>query len=299
MRKNFYKLLTDLYKKDKRVAILLGDIGVFSFNGLFKSEDKDRIYNLGILEQTMIGVSSGLSSAGFIPFVHSIAPFVTERCFEQLKLNLGYENKNVFVVSVGNSYDYAALGVTHHCPNDLKIMSSIPNFKVFCPGNSYEVKRIIEENISCESPKYIRLSETENNLDKIKSSYEDLEILKIDKNGICIVVGTGVKDFNKLLGSNPKTSILYTNKISDFDIGKLSRIIEENGIKTNITVIEPSYESGIVYKIAVSIKNIEALNSISIKNEFINKYGLKSQIDEYLQLDDESIINRIHKIYEN
>jgi transketolase len=98
------------------------------------------------MEQSMIGVASGLSKAGFIPFVHSIAPFITERCYEQLKLNLGYENINVFVVSVGGSYDYTGLGSTHHCPNDLRIVSSIPNFKTYCPGNSKDLIEIINSN---------------------------------------------------------------------------------------------------------------------------------------------------------
>ncbi len=254
---------------------------------------------MGILEQTMIGVASGLGSSGFIPFVHSIAPFITERCFEQLKLNLGYENKNAFIVSVGNSYDYAALGVTHHCPNDLKILSSIPNFRVFCPGNSHEVKKLIRENLSLPFPKYIRLSEVENNLSKIINDYEDLEILKLHENGICVVIGNGIKDFNKFFGPELKTSIVYSNNVSHFDVEKLNHIIESNGIKKNITVIEPSYEAGIIYKIATYIPNIERVSSISVDQEFIDKYGKKEDIDKYLKLDDESILERLNKIYEH
>jgi len=297
MRKDFYKFLSELYKKDSRIAILLGDIGVFSFNELFKSVDSKRIYNLGILEQSMIGVSSGLASCGFVPFVHSIAPFITERCFEQLKLNLGYECKNVFLVSVGNSYDYAALGVTHHCPNDLKIIGSIPNFKAFCPGNIYEVKKIIEENINVERPKYIRLSETSHNLSDIKGQYADLDILQLDKNGICVVIGTAIKDFKKLLNSDTKSTIVYSYNTSDFDISKLKSTIEEHGIKKKITVIEPSYECGILSKIAIGVDRIEFLRSICVPNKFIDKYGSKKEIDEFLGLDDESIINRINNLY--
>ena len=135
MRKHFYSYLNQLFKTNEKISILLGDIGVFSFKDSFDF-DSQRIYNMGIMEQSMIGVACGLSKSGFIPFIHSIAPFITERCYEQLKLNFGYEDVNAFVVSVGNSYDYAALGCTHHCPNDLRIISSIPNFKTYCPGNS-------------------------------------------------------------------------------------------------------------------------------------------------------------------
>jgi transketolase len=112
MRKHFYSYLSNLFKSRKDISILLGDIGVFAFKSCFEF-DNTRIFNMGIMEQTMIGVASGLSDNKIIPFIHSIAPFVTERCYEQLKLNLGYECKNAFVVSVGNSYDYASLGSTH------------------------------------------------------------------------------------------------------------------------------------------------------------------------------------------
>ena len=233
MRKHFYSYLNQLFKTNEKISILLGDIGVFSFKDSFDF-DSQRIYNMGIMEQSMIGVACGLSKSGFIPFIHSIAPFITERCYEQLKLNFGYEDVNAFVVSVGNSYDYAALGCTHHCPNDLRIISSIPNFKTYCPGNSKDVENIINENIDIKHPKYIRLSETENNLNLIKNDYEDLEILNLNKNGICIIVGNAIKDFNKLLNLN--CTILCTTNISEFNIDKLNNIIYNNGIVKNITI---------------------------------------------------------------
>jgi transketolase len=298
MRKEFYKYLTNLFKKNDKLCILLGDIGVFSFRDSFK-HDPNRIYNLGIMEQTMIGVACGLSKSGFVPFVHSIAPFITERCYEQLKLNLGYENVNCFLVSVGNSYDYSSLGCTHHCPNDLNIVSSIPNFKTFCPGNSNDVKKIISSTITEPSPKYIRLSETENNLASIKSNYEDLEILKLDKRGICIVVGNAIHDFKLLLDANINSTIIYTYNVSNFDINKLNIIIESNKIFKKITLVEPCYDSGILSQIATSQKNIESLKSISIPKIFIEKYGKKDNIDKHLKLDDASIIESLKAVYNN
>jgi transketolase len=245
------------------------------------------------MEQTMIGASCGLSKSGFIPFVHSIAPFITERCYEQLKLNLGYENVNCFIISVGNSYDYSALGCTHHCPNDLKIVSSIPNFKTFCPGNSEDVKRIINLTINDKCPKYIRLSEVENNLNSIKEKYEDLDILHLNKNGVCVVVGNSIKDLASFINLKPNYTILYTYNISEFNIDKLNNIIEQNQIDKKITIIEPCSDSGIVSKIATSIKNIESLTSISIPKMFIEKYGNRKEIDRELKLDDFSIIEKL------
>lgn len=293
MRKFFYKYLSDIFKENNKVAILLGDIGVFSFKSSFEL-DSSRIYNLGILEQSMIGISSALSSNGFIPFVHSIAPFITERCFEQLKLDLAYENRNVFIVSVGNSYDYSALGVTHHCPGDLRIISSIPNFKTFCPGNCHDVKKIIDSELFTKYPKYIRLSEVENNLTR---SCDDLEILKNGNKGIIIIIGNSIKKIDKLLNSSIDATILYSCNVSDFNFKKLNNIISDNNLIKKITVIEPSYSSGIIEKICINSQNIVSINSISVPFYFIDKYGNKNEIDIELELDDYSIIKKLEKIY--
>jgi transketolase len=296
MRKNFYKYLTSIFKTDERITILLGDIGVFSLKSAF-DHDPSRAYNLGIMEQTMTGAACGLSKSGFIPFIHSIAPFITERSYEQLKLNLGYENVNAFVISVGNSYDYAGLGCTHHCPNDLKIVSAIPNFKTFCPGNSKDVEEIINKNLNLKCPKYIRLSETENNLTSVFSDYEDLEELTSGSDGVCIILGNAIKDIASLIKSNPKYTILYTYNVSDFDVEKLSFIINSKNISKKITVIEPCATTEIVSKIACSLKNIDFIESISVPKIFIEKYGKKENIDKFLKLDDNSIIEKLSKIY--
>lgn len=298
MRKNFYKYLTSLFKNDNRTVILLGDIGVFSLKPAF-DHDPSRAYNLGIMEQSMIGAACGLSKSGFIPFVHSIAPFITERSYEQLKLNLGYEKVNSFVVSVGNSYDYAGLGCTHHCQNDLRIVSSIPNFKTYCPGNSNDVQEIISKNLEIQCPKYIRLSEVENNLVSLQTNYEDLAELHYNQNGICIIIGNAIKDIVSLVNSNPKYTIVYTYNISDFDVEKLNSIIEKGGISKKITVVEPCSDSGVISKIATSIRNIESIDSISVPKMFIEKYGKKENIDKYLGLDDNSIVEKLSKIYEH
>lgn len=294
MRKEFYSYLNNLFQEDKRVAILLGDIGVFSFQKSFEF-DKSRIYNMGIMEQTMIGVSSALSSKGFIPFVHSIAPFITERCYEQLKLNLGYESQDVFVVSVGNSYDYSGLGVTHHCPNDLRIVSSIPNFRTFCAGNISDVKEIVKDNLGLKYPKYIRLSEFSNNIDKIDISKYNLPN---KTGGVVIVLGNAIKNFDKLFKSGVNANFIYTYKVSDFDTRGLKSFFKEHPRTTkNITVVEPCSDSGIISKISLGLENIVKINSISVTNKFIDKYGSKDELDAYLGLDDDSIIERLKKIY--
>lgn len=291
MRKTFYSELQNIISKDSRVVALLGDIGVFSFKDSME-KFPDRVMNFGIMEQTMIGAACGLAKSGFIPFVHSIAPFITERCYEQLKLNFGYENVNAFVVSVGNSYDYAGLGCTHHCPNDLRIVSSIPHFTTFCAGNPSDVKRIIQQNLDSSGPKYIRLSEFSNNFDSLLPN----EFPNSTDNGnACVIIGNGIKDFRKLFAANIDCSFYYTYSVSDFPVGQLAADLMRHATK-KITVVEPCYDSGVLTKISLSIPNSE-IHSISIPKNFIESYGTKQEIDYSLDLDDDSIIKRLLNIY--
>ena len=115
MRKQLVRTVEAVLSEDDRVVLLLGDIGVFGFRNAFE-RFPHRVYNVGILEQATISMAAGLALEGFIPIFHSIAPFAVERALEQLKIDFGYQRLPGVIISVGASYDYAALGCTHHCP---------------------------------------------------------------------------------------------------------------------------------------------------------------------------------------
>jgi transketolase len=137
MRKQFASTLYEMMKTDENICVLLGDIGVFGFRKCFE-EFPTRTYNIGILEQSMISLAAGLSKTDLIPVVHTITPFIVERALEQIKVDFGYQKLNGNFISVGNSYDYAGLGCTHHCPGDIAILSSIPGIQLVAPGNDKE-----------------------------------------------------------------------------------------------------------------------------------------------------------------
>mgnify|MGYP001342780656 CR=1 FL=1 len=109
MRKAFPLTVERLMKKDKRIFCLLGDIGVFSFRNIFKNY-KNRIFNMSTMEQSMIGFGSGLSRSGFIPIIHTIAPFLVLRALDQIKIDFVYNKLPCNIVSVGASNDYSKLG---------------------------------------------------------------------------------------------------------------------------------------------------------------------------------------------
>jgi transketolase len=156
MRNSFVNTLTELALKDDRIFLLSADMGYSVFES-FKERFPDRFLNTGIAEQNTIGIAAGLAMSGKIVYVYSIIPFVTMRCFEQVRLDLAYNNTNVKLVGVGAGFTYGPFGVSHHSIEDISIMRSLPNMKVLCPGDPIETRALIKASYENFGPTYIRL----------------------------------------------------------------------------------------------------------------------------------------------
>jgi transketolase len=120
---------------------------------------------MGICENTIISVGAGLGAQGFFPFLHTINPFLTERCLEQIKLDLCYNQFGANIVTTGASFDYAWDGATHHCYTDLAILRLLPGMEVTQPGNPKELDTLIRSQYRNGKPTYFRLSDHSHKLD--------------------------------------------------------------------------------------------------------------------------------------
>ena len=162
MRKIFPITVEKLMKKDKKIFCLMGDIGIFSFRNIFKNYSK-RILNMSTMEQTMIGFGAGLAKAGHIPIIHSITPFLVLRALEQIKIDFVYNKLNCNLVSVGAANDYSKLGTTHHCFEDISVLSNYPDINLFLPSNPKELEHLINKNYNNKQVNYFRISENKDN----------------------------------------------------------------------------------------------------------------------------------------
>ena len=156
MRDAFFNELFELFVSDGRVAFVTGDLGYKLFDGL-KAHDPSRVFNAGIREAGMVGFAAGLVRTGMLPFVYSIAPFITLRCLEQIKICLSYNLNRVVLVGVGGGYCYGHNGATHFGLEDVNLMSAIPHMTVWTPADPLEVRACVRATPELSGPAYLRL----------------------------------------------------------------------------------------------------------------------------------------------
>lgn len=161
MRERFTAVTADLIDTDPRVAVVLADITVQPFEGL-RRRFPDRVVNVGIREQAMIGTTAGMALSGLRPFAHSYAPFLIERPFEQVKLDLSHQDLGAVLVSVGASYDWPGGGYTHHAPGDVALLDTLPGWTVHVPGHPDEAEAFLRAAARHDDRVYLRLSAADN-----------------------------------------------------------------------------------------------------------------------------------------
>jgi transketolase len=156
MRNAFVDCLIERASSDKRIFLITPDLG-YSVLERFAYKYPDRFMNVGIAEQNAVGLAAGLALSGFIVYIYSIIPFVTMRCFEQIRVDAAYMNTNIRLIGVGAGLSYGAAGATHHAIEDIAIMRSLPNMTVCCPGDPLEVRELVVQSFEHSGPMYFRL----------------------------------------------------------------------------------------------------------------------------------------------
>ena len=153
MRRRFGKIISQLAEKDEKLYVIVGDIGYRVFDE-FRDKFPNRFINMGICEQSIISVASGMALEGLKPWIYTITPFLIERPFEQIKLDIDQQNVNVNLVGFA---DYPTLGPTHTEINAKKMMKLFNNIESFFPSDSDETEKMILQAYEREGPSFISL----------------------------------------------------------------------------------------------------------------------------------------------
>ena len=118
----------------------------------------DRWYMEGVTEANVIGMAAGMAMEGFVPYVNTIATFITRRCYEQVAVDLCLHDLPVRLIGNGGGFVYAPLGPTHQAIEDIAIMRALPNMTVVVPADAEEMRRFMEVTLDWPHPIYIRLA---------------------------------------------------------------------------------------------------------------------------------------------
>ncbi len=156
MRNAFANEITKLAQADARIHLLSGDIGNRLFND-FQAKCPGRFFNCGVAEANMISVGAGMALSGLKPVAYTITTFITARCFEQIKLDVCYNEAPLIIVGVGAGLAYASLGPTHHSFEDIAILRALPGMTVLAPADPPEVRTALRAALAHDGPVYMRI----------------------------------------------------------------------------------------------------------------------------------------------
>lgn len=284
MRKQFKQTVMDLAKHDNRITMILGDVSVYLLNE-FQQLYPERFYNLGICENTLISVAAGLSSQGFMPFVHTIAPFITERSYEQIKLDMCYNRFGGNIVSCGASFDYAWDGATHHAYTDLAILRLLPWCEVLQPGSRTELDALLRSQYANSKTTYYRLSDHPHEIDMTVEFGKGV-ILKNERHPLTIATA------GPLLGNVLSAcQDLPVNLIYFHTLKPIDRELLANFADTRILVIHDAFG----LQEAIHEQQGLSVDYHGLPDEFCGWYGRLEDIRTKLGLDIAGIRSRIQK----
>jgi transketolase len=278
MRRQFKDTVMELAKEDPSIILLFGDVSVYLFND-FKQLYPDRFFNLGICENSIISVSGGLSSQGFTPFVHTIAPFLTERSYEQIKLDLCYNRFAANIVTCGATFDYAWDGATHHSYTDLAILRLLPGMEVIQPGSRRELDALIRSQYNNGQVTYFRLSDHPHKIE-IPVEFGKGVVLKDRK--ACLTVMTA----GPLLGNVlPAVQDLDVNLVYFHTIKPIDQELIASFRETEIVVVHDAFG---LYEAVCQVPDIRT-TYYGLKDQFYCLYGTLPEIRQHAGLDVQGI----------
>ena len=263
MRKRFYELASRALDDDPRTAIVLAEIGVSEL------PRHERVFNVGIREQLMIGVAAGLAFEGLRPVVHSYAPFVVERPYEQIKLDLGHQDVGAVLVSTGASYDGAQSGRTHQAPGDVALLSALPGWSIHVPGHPDELEDAFLGALAGDDRVYIRMSE-ESNAAPLRA--DGLTVLRRGSSDAPVVVAVGpTLDQTLAATSDLDATVAYLATVRPFDADGLRALAGDGG---DVVLVEPYLAGTSAAEVAAALADRpHRLLSVGVANVELRRYG--------------------------
>ena len=307
MRKECLDSVFRLAKKNKKIIFIGSDLGAGVLNE-FKKKIPERFFMEGISEQHIIGMAAGMAKEGFIPYVNTIATFITRRCFEQIAIDLCLHNLPVRLIGNGGGVVYAPLGPTHQAIEDIAIMRSLPNMSVFAVSDKVEMKKLMDASVNWPYPMYIRLGRGGDEIISKKQKFQIGKNITYFKPKKITIVSTGVttQECIKVVKTKKKRGIecglIHVHTIKPFDKKKFVKDISQS--KYVFTVEEHLSNGGLGGIVSEVVSENEfninkQIIRIGIEDKFVNRYGSQQELFSYLKINAKNIEKTILKKISN
>jgi len=266
MRDRFYAETAAALENDERFAAVFAEIGVAQL------PRHPRLYNVGIREQLMIGVTAGLALEGYRVVAHSYTPFLVERPYEQIKLDLGHNDVGAILVSTGASYDASTSGRTHQAPADVALLSALPGWTIDVPGHPDELASAYAQALAGDGRVYIRMS------DETNTARAD--------GGRVNVLRRGSPTAPFVLAIGPTLSpVLAATADLDATVAYLSRVrpFDDEGLRAAVTgpdvvLVEPYLAGTSSSEVARALDDRpHRLLALGVQNVELRRYGTREQ----------------------
>ncbi len=290
MRQQMVRTLTELLEADERLVTLLGNISASLFDKRLFRARPQRVYDVGISEQAMVSMAAGLALEGMIPVVHTIAPFLAERAFEQIKDDFCYQQLGGNFISIGASYDYSTEGMTHQGSGDVQILRSLPGMRIVVPGAAAEFDSIFRASYADGQPTYYRLSERQNDTPQ-QVRFGKAEVIRQGSLATVAVVGP-LLTATLAATEGLDVTVLYYTTAAPFD-GETLRAQSPDG---RVVLVEPFYADTLIPEVTAAMGSAPVrVEAIGVPHQLLTRYGTPEQHDEALGLTPAGIRARLER----
>ena len=306
MRRTSLQMVYEIAKHDPRVVFIGSDLGAGALDE-FKHEMPERFFMEGVSEANIIGMAAGLAMDGFIPYVNTIATFMTRRCYEQVAVDLCLHNLPVRLISNGGGLVYAPLGPTHIAIEDMAIMRALPNMTVVAPSDAEEMKRLIPATVDVPGPIYIRLAKGGDPVvTRDEDGFEIGKAIVLREPGDLLFITTGIMTNRALSASDElaqagvATGVLHVHTVKPLDEEKILRLAGGVG---HVVVAEEHTRIGGLGSAVTDLltsrlgSRIPAISTLGVPDVFTDKYGSQDDLLEQYGLQPAQLAETAYGIF--
>ena len=291
MRRAFLARVDEMIKKEPDTVFFTVDIGMWAIRDILK-EYPLRASNIGIYEDGMISIAAGMAKRGLIPTVFGIQPYLIERTFEQIKMDLAYQKLGINVVGTGAAVDYSKYGYSHYCAEDAGILKFIPGIEFAAPGTPKQFLQLFEQSYRDGNPTFYRISDHPNRDYDVDVVFGKANVMQTGNKATVIAVSV-MLDMVMEACREEDVTVLYYTTLEPFD----KETLAANCSSKKLLICEPEYKGSLLYD-AVSTFPGERLQieQVGFPREIFRNYGTYEEKMGHYGLTCEKIREKVRRL---